>query len=186
MSHEMGRSVTAGGHVGLTRGKDSWVEGGARVSRAGSEHLDVQAPLTTAGLHEPGATTTTFEEMGVSRAGIAALGLDDDQPSGYTLNLVVPRGAPDSIVGTWAWWIEDERGLPHESEDYFGWVEVEGDGSFRVGDVSSSDAAAAVESLKAGNFRGNSEFMSGSWARQSDGSFVLTSYGNAVTFQYRR
>ena len=73
-----------------------------------------------------------------------------------------------------------------ESEDYFGWVEVEGDGSFRVGDVSSSDAAAAVESLKAGNFRGNSEFMSGSWARQSDGSFVLTSYGNAVTFQYRR
>lgn len=76
--------------------------------------------------------------------------------------------------------------MPHESEDYFGWVEVEGDGSFRVGDVSSSDAAAAVESLKAGNFRGNSEFMSGSWARQSDGSFVLTSYGNAVTFQYRR
>lgn len=187
VSYEMVLSVTEGDHVGLTIGKDSWVEGDARVSQAGSDHLHVQAPLTTAVLHEPGATTTTFEEMGVSRAGIAALGLDDDQPSGYTLNLVVPRGAPDSIVGTWAWWIEDERGLPHESEDYFGWVEVEGDGSFRVGDVSSSDAAAAaVKSLKAGNFRGNSEFMSGSWVRQSDGSFVLTSYGNAVTFQHRR
>ena len=100
VSYEMVLSVTEGDHVGLTIGKDSWVEGDARVSQAGSDHLHVQAPLTTAVLHEPGTTTTTFEEMGVSRAGIAALGLGDDQPSGYTLNLVVPRGAPNSIVGT--------------------------------------------------------------------------------------
>ena len=78
--------------------------------------------------------------------------------------------------------------MPHESEDYFGWVEVEGDGSFRVGDVSSSDAAAAVESLKAGNFRGSSDAESGSWVRQGDGSFALTfpDSSHTFTFQYRR
>ena len=106
----------------------------------------------------------------------------------FSIHFVFPRGVPDSIVGTWAMWLTDENGstLPYGDMNLFIWQRFEGDGSFRVGDVSSSDAAAAVESLKAGNFRGNSEFMSGSWARQSDGSFVLTSYGNAVTFQYRR
>ena len=66
-------------------------------------------------------------------------------------------------------------------------MKVEDDGTFRTGSISSSDAAAVADSLKAGTFQGDANATSGSWTRQDDGSFVLTfSDGNTHTFQYHK
>ena len=69
-------------------------------------------------------------------------------------------------------------------------MKVEDNGTFTLGNIPIYDkgtTAVMAESLKAGNFQGNSDAASGSWARQGDGSFVLTfPDGNTLTFQYRR
>ena len=165
--------------------------GNARVSWAGRDHLYVQVPVTRASLGLGENSKPEFTNITDSLKSVTALSLGDVQPLAFSINFVFPRGAPDSIVGTWAMWLTDENGstLPYGDMNLFIWQRFEGDGSFRGGYVSPSDTAAAIESLKAGTFQGNSNVaVSGSWTKQDDGSFVLnTPYGSSInTFQYHR
>ena len=179
--------------------------GNARVSWAGRDHLYVQVPVTRASLGLGENSKPKFTNVKDGLKSITALSLGDDQPLAFSIHFVFPRGAPDSIVGTWAMWITDENGLPLQVPQWltdenglplpygdmslFIWQRFEGDGSFRGGYVPSSDVAATVDSLKAGTFQGNSNVaVSGSWTKQDDGSFVLnTPYGSSInTFQYHR
>ena len=167
------------------------IGGNARVSWAGRDHLYVQVPVTRASLGLRENSKPEFTNVKDSLKSVTALSLGDDQPLAGSIHFVFPRGTPDSIVGTWAMWITDENGstLPYGDMNLFIWQRFEGDGSFRGGYVSPSDTAAAIESLKAGTFLGNSNVaVSGSWAKQDDGSFVLnTPYGSSTnTFQYHR
>ena len=149
-------SVTQGNHVSLEYEGHSWV-GDAQVSRVGKDHLHVRVPIA--------------EEGG--------------QLSGCMLNLVIPQGAPGSVIGTWAMWFTDENGFPNLGG--IAWAVIEDGDTLRGGVVSSSDAPAAAKSLGMGTFQGDSGAKPGSWARQGDGSFVLTSpYGNTLTFLYHR
>mgnify|MGYP000855004743 CR=1 FL=1 len=160
-------SVSQGDRVSFTVSGASgagWV-GDARVSQAGRDHLHVQMQV-----HIPMAV-----EIGA--------------PSDLSYNLVIPQGAPDSIVGTWAAWTTDENGLPLQGDiGALAWMKVEDDGTFRTGTIPSSDMAAVADSLKAGTFQGDANAMLGSWTRQDDGSFVLSfpDSDGALTFQYRR
>lgn len=179
--------------------------GNARVSWAGRDHLYVQVPVTRASLGLRENSKPEFTNVKDGLKSVTALSLGDDQPLAGSIHFVFPRGAPDSIVGTWAMWITDENGLPLQVPQWltdengstlpygdmnlFIWQRFEGDGSFRGGYVSPSDTAAAIESLKAGTFQGNSNVaVSGSWTKQNDGSFVLnTPVGSSInTFQYHR
>ena len=165
--------------------------GNARVSWAGRDHLYVQVPVTRASLGLGENSKPEFTNITDSLKSVTALSLGDVQPLAFSINFVFPRGAPDSIVGTWAMWLTDENGstLPYGDMNLFIWQRFEGDGSFRGGYVSPSDTAAAIESLKAGTFQGNSNVaVSGSWTKQNDGSFVLnTPVGSSInTFQYHR
>ena len=165
--------------------------GNAWVSWAGRDYLYVQVPITRASLGLRENSKPEFTNVKDSLKSITALSLDDDQPLAGSIHFVFPRGAPDSIVGTWAMWLTDENGstVPYGDMNLFIWQRFEGDGSFRGGYVPSSDVAATVDSLKAGTFQGNSNVkVSGSWAKQDDGSFVLnTPYGSSTnTFQYHR
>ena len=167
------------------------IGGNARVSWAGRDHLYVQVPVTRASLGLGENSKPEFGNVMNSLKSITALSLDDDQPLAGSIHFVFPRGAPDSIVGTWAMWLTDENGstLPYGDMNLFIWQRFEGDGSFRGGYVPSSDVAATVDSLKAGTFQGNSNVkVSGSWTKQNDGSFVLnTPVGSSInTFQYHR
>ena len=167
------------------------IGGNARVSWAGRDHLYVQVPVTRASLGLRENSKPEFTNVKDGLKSDTALRLGDDQSLTFSINFVFPRGAPDSIVGTWAMWITDENGstLPYGDMNLFIWQRFEGDGSFRGGYVSPSDTAAAIESLKAGTFQGNSNVaVSGSWTKQDDGSFVLnTPYGSSInTFQYHR
>lgn len=181
------------------------IGGNARVSWAGRDHLYVQVPVTRASLGLRENSKPEFTNVTNSLKSVTALSLGDDQPLAGSIHFVFPRGAPDSIVGTWAMWITDENGLPLQVPQWltdengstvpygdmnlFIWQRFEDDGSFRGGYVPSSDVAATVESLKAGTFQGNSNVaVSGSWTKQDDGSFVLnTPYGSSTnTFQYHR
>ena len=181
------------------------IGGNARVSWAGRDHLYVQVPVTRASLGLGENSKPEFTNVKDGLKSDTALRLGDDQSLTFSINFVFPRGAPDSIVGTWAMWITDENGLPLQVPQWltdenglplpygdmslFIWQWFEGDGSFRGGYVPSSDVAATVDSLKAGTFQGNSNVkVSGSWAKQDDGSFVLnTPYGSSTnTFQYHR
>lgn len=181
------------------------IGGNARVSWAGRDHLYVQVPVTRASLGLRENSKPEFGNVKDSLKSITALSLGDDQSLAFSFNFVFPRGVPDSIVGTWAIWITDENGstlqvpqwltdekgstLPYGDMNLFIWQRYEDDGSFRGGYVPSSDVAATVESLKADTFQGNSNVeVSGSWAKQDDGSFVLnTPYGSSIkTFQYHR
>ena len=168
-SNTMVCSIAEGDRISLTIRGTSCVEGNARVNQTDRGHLYVQMPITAAGLSEIGTTNT--------------------EP-GHTLNLVIPRGAPDSIVGTWAAWTTDRGDQP---DGGLGWMKVEDNGTFTLGSIPIYDkgtTAVMAESLKAGNFQGNSDAAyaaSGNWTRQGDGSFVLTfPDGNTLTFQYRR
>ena len=157
-------SISEGDHVSLSvrgSGKGGW---DARVSQAGRDHLHVQMQV-----HIPMAV-----EIGA--------------PSDLSYNLVIPQGAPDSIVGTWAAWTTDENGLPLQGDiGALAWMKVEDDGTFRTGTIPSSDMAAVADSLKAGTFQGDANAMLGNWTRQGDGSFVLTfPDGNTLTFQYHK
>ena len=167
------------------------IGGNARVSWAGRDHLYVQVPVTRASLGLRENSKPEFTNVKDGLKSDTALRLGDDQSLTFSINFVFPRGAPDSIVGTWAMWLTDENGstLPYGDMNLFIWQRFEGDGSFRGGYVSPSDTAAAIESLKAGTFQGNSNVaVSGSWTKQDDGSFVLnTPYGSSInTFQYHR
>ena len=181
------------------------IGGNAWVSWAGRDYLYVQVPVTRASLGLRENSKPEFVNVKDSLKSVTALSLGDDQPLAFSIHFVFPRGAPDSIVGTWAMWITDENGLPLQVPQWltdenglplpygdmnlFIWQRFEGDGSFRGGYVPSSDVAATVDSLKAGTFQGNSNVkVSGSWAKQDDGSFVLnTPYGSSTnTFQYHR
>mgnify|MGYP003362431313 CR=1 FL=1 len=150
-------SVSQGDRVSLTIEGASLAGGNARVSQAGGNHLHVQVPITTKG----------------------------SQPSDYSYNLVIPQGAPDSIVGSWAGWISDRDGQPYGD---LGWAKIESDGTLRFGSISSSsDATTAAKSLMAGAFQGGSKATSGRWTRQGNGSFQLTtSYGYALTLSYHK
>ena len=150
-------SVSQGDRVSLTIEGASLAGGNARVSQAGGNHLHVQVPITTKG----------------------------SQPSDYSYNLVIPRGAPDSIVGSWAGWISDRNGQPYGD---LGWAKIESDGTLRFGSISSSsDAVTAAKSLMAGAFQGGSKATSGRWTRQGNGSFQLTtSYGYTLTLSYHK
>lgn len=167
------------------------IGGNARVSWAGRDHLYVQVPVTRASLGLRENSKPEFTNVKDGLKSDTALRLGDDQSLTFSINFVFPRGAPDSIVGTWAMWLTDENGstLPYGDMNLFIWQRFEGDGSFRGGYVSPSDTAAAIESLKAGTFQGNSNVeVSGSWTKQDDGSFVLsTPIGSSTnTFQYHR
>ena len=167
------------------------IGGNARVSWAGRDHLYVQVPVTRASLGLRENSKPEFTNVKDGLKSDTALRLGDDQSLTFSINFVFPRGAPDSIVGTWAMWLTDENGstLPYGDMNLFIWQRFEGDGSFRGGYVSPSDTAAAIESLKAGTFQGNSNVaVSGSWTKQNDGSFVLnTPVGSSInTFQYHR
>ena len=166
-SNTMVCSIAEGDRISLTIRGTSCVEGDARVNQTDRGHLHVQIPITAAGLSEIGTNNT--------------------EP-GHTLNLVVPRGAPDSIVGTWAVWTTDRGDQP---DGGLGWMKVEDNGTFTLGSISIYDketTAVMAESLKAGNFQGSFAAASGSWTRQDDGSFVLSfpDSDGALTFQYRR
>lgn len=183
-------SVTEDGSATLAIDGQS-IGGNAQVSWAGRDHLYVQVPIMRASLGLGENQNNRFGPVSNSLKSIAALRLGDDQSLTFSINFVFPRGAPDSIVGTWAMWLTDENGsmLPYGDMNLFIWQRFEGDNSFRGGYVSPSDTAAAIESLKAGTFQGNSNVeVSGSWAKQDDGSFVLnTPYGSSInTFQYHR
>ena len=151
----------------------------------------MQVPVTRASLGLGENSKPEFSNVTNTLKSITALSLDDDQPLAGSFHFVFPRGAPDSIVGTWACWITDENGstVPYGDMNLFIWQRFEDDGSFRGGYVPSSDMAATVDSLKAGTFQGNSNVaVSGSWTKQNDGSFVLnTPVGSSIsTFQYHR
>ena len=150
-------SVTQGNHVSLEYEGHSWV-GDAQVSRVGKDHLHVRVPIA--------------EEGG--------------QLSGCMLNLVIPQGAPGSVIGTWAMWFTDENGFPNLGG--IAWAVIEDGDTLRGGVVSSSDAPAAAKSLGMGTFQGDSGAKPGSWARQDDGSFALTfpDSDGALTFRYHR
>lgn len=150
-------SVTQGNHVSLEYEGHSWV-GDAQVSRVGKDHLHVRVPIA--------------EESG--------------QLSGCMLNLVIPQGAPGSVIGTWAMWFTDENGFPNLGG--IAWAVIEDGDTLRGGVVSSSDAPAAAKSLGMGTFQGDSGAKPGSWARQDDGSFALTfpDSDGALTFRYHR
>ena len=148
-------SVTQGNHVSLEYEGHSWV-GDAQVSRVGKDHLHVRVPIA--------------EEGG--------------QLSGCMLNLVIPQGAPGSVIGTWAMWFTDENGFPNLGG--IAWAVIEDGDTLRGGVVSSSDAPAAARSLGMGTFQGDSGGKQGSWAKQDDGSFVLTYPDGTFTFQCRR
>ena len=183
-------SVTEDGSATLAIDGQS-IGGNAQVSWAGRDHLYVQVPIMRASLGLGENQNNRFGPVSNSLKSIAALRLGDDQSLTFSINFVFPRGAPDSIVGTWAMWLTDENGstLPYGDMNLFIWQRFEGDNSFRGGYVSPSDTAAAIESLKAGTFLGNSNVaVSGSWAKQDDGSFVLnTPVGSSInTFQYHR
>lgn len=183
-------SVTEDGSATLAIDGQS-IGGNAQVSWAGRDHLYVQVPIMRASLGLGENQNNRFGPVSNSLKSIAALRLGDDQSLTFSINFVFPRGAPDSIVGTWAMWLTDENGstLPYGDMNLFIWQRFEGDGSFRGGYVSPSDTAAAIESLKAGTFQGNSNVaVSGSWTKQNDGSFVLnTPVGSSInTFQYHR
>ncbi len=183
-------SVTEDGSATLAIDGQS-IGGNAQVSWAGRDHLYVQVPIMRASLGLGENQNNRFGPVSNSLKSIAALRLGDDQSLTFSINFVLPRGAPDSIVGTWAMWLTDENGstLPYGDMNLFIWQRFEGDNSFRGGYVSPSDTAAAIESLKAGTFQGNSNVaVSGSWTKQNDGSFVLnTPVGSSInTFQYHR
>lgn len=183
-------SVTEDGSATLAIDGQS-IGGNAQVSWAGRDHLYVQVPIMRASLGLGENQNNRFGPVSNSLKSIAALRLGDDQSLTFSINFVFPRGAPDSIVGTWAMWLTDENGstLPYGDMNLFIWQRFEGDNSFRGGYVSPSDTAAAIESLKAGTFQGNSNVaVSGSWTKQNDGSFVLnTPVGSSInTFQYHR
>ena len=183
-------SVTEDGSATLAIDGQS-IGGNAQVSWAGRDHLYVQVPIMRASLGLGENQNNRFGPVSNSLKSITALSLDDDQPLAGSIHFVFPRGAPDSIVGTWAMWLTDENGstVPYGDMNLFIWQRFEDDGSFRGGYVPSSDVAATVDSLKAGTFQGNSNVaVSGSWTKQNDGSFVLnTPVGSSInTFQYHR
>ena len=165
-------SISQDDHVSLVDGMHNWVGeaqvnrmGNARVSWAGRDHLYVQVPITT----------------------------EDGQSKGDSFNLVIPQGAPDSIVGPWASWFADKDGKPYARD--LEWAKVEDDGTLRFGRVYSGSAMVVAESLlKAGTFQGDANAMLGTWARQGDGSyqfFVTDNYNNdngsyTSTFQYHK
>lgn len=130
--------------------------GDAQVSRVGKDHLHVRVPIA--------------EEGG--------------QLSGCMLNLVIPQGVPGSVIGTWAMWFTDENGFPNLGG--IAWAVIEDGDTLRGGVISSSDAPAAARSLGMGTFQGDSGGKQGSWAKQDDGSFVLTYPDGTFTFQCRR
>ena len=184
-------SVAEGNSVTFTLEGGQSFGGNARVGWAGRDHLYVQVPVTRASLGLGENSKPEFSNVTNTLKSITALSLDDDQPLAGSFHFVFPRGAPDSIVGTWACWITDENGstVPYGDMNLFIWQRFEDDGSFRGGYVPSSDMAATVDSLKAGTFQGNSNVaVSGSWTKQNDGSFVLnTPVGSSIsTFQYHR
>ena len=184
-------SVAEGDSVVFTFERGQSFGGNAWVSWAGRDYLYVQVPITRASLGLRENSKPEFTNVKDSLKSVTALSLGDDQPLAGSIHFVFPRGTPDSIVGTWAMWITDENGstLPYGDMNLFIWQRFEGDGSFRGGYVSPSDTAAAIESLKAGTFQGNSNVaVSGSWTKQNDGSFVLnTPVGSSInTFQYHR
>ena len=184
-------SVAEGDSVVFTFERGQSFGGNAWVSWAGRDYLYVQVPVTRASLGLRENSKPEFTNVTNSLKSVTALSLGDDQPLAGSIHFVFPRGAPDSIVGTWACWITDENGstVPYGDMNLFIWQRFEDDGSFRGGYVPSSDVAATVDSLKAGTFQGNSNVaVSGSWAKQDDGSFVLsTPVGSSTnTFQYHR
>ena len=184
-------SVAEGDSVVFTFERGQSFGGNAWVSWAGRDYLYVQVPITRASLGLRENSKPEFTNVKDGLKSDTALRLGDDQSLTFSINFVFPRGAPDSIVGTWAMWLTDEKGstLPYGDMNLFIWQRYEDDGSFRGGYVPSSDVAATVDSLKAGTFQGNSNVeVSGSWTKQDDGSFVLnTPYGSSTnTFQYHR
>ena len=198
-------SVAEGDSVTFTFEGGQSFGGNARVSWAGRDHLYVQVPVTRTSLGLGENSKPEFTNVTDGLKSVTALSLGDVQPLAGSIHFVFPRGVPDSIVGTWACWITDKNGstlqvprwltdekgstLPYGDMNLFIWQRYEDDGSFRGGYVPSSDVAATVDSLKAGTFQGNSNVeVSGSWAKQDDGSFVLnTPYGSSInTFQYHR
>ena len=183
-------SVTEDGSATLAIDGQS-IGGNAQVSWAGRDHLYVQVPIMRASLGLGENSKPEFTNVTDSLKSVTALSLGDVQPLAGSIHFVFPRGVPDSIVGTWTCWVTDENGLPlpYGDMNLFIWQRFEGDNSFRGGYVSPSDTAAAIESLKAGTFQGNSNVaVSGSWTKQNDGSFVLnTPVGSSInTFQYHR
>ncbi len=191
LSYTMVLSVAEGDSVIFTFERGQGFGGNARVSWAGRDHLYVQVPVTRTSLGLGENSKPEFTNVTDGLKSVTALSLGDVQPLAGSIHFVFPRGAPDSIVGTWACWITDENGstVPYGDMNLFIWQRFEDDGSFRGGYVPSSDMAATVDSLKAGTFQGNSNVkVSGSWTKQDDGSFVLnTPYGSSInTFQYHR
>jgi|GEM_PF-1052545 len=191
LSYTMVLSVAEGDSVIFTFERGQGFGGNARVSWAGRDHLYVQVPVTRTSLGLGENSKPEFTNVTDGLKSVTALSLGDVQPLAGSIHFMFPRGAPDSIVGTWACWITDENGstVPYGDMNLFIWQRFEDDGSFRGGYVPSSDMAATVDSLKAGTFQGNSNVkVSGSWTKQDDGSFVLnTPYGSSTnTFQYHR
>ena len=184
-------SVAEGDSVTFTFERGQSFGGNAWVSWAGRDHLYVQVPVTRASLGLGENSKPEFVNVKDGLKSVTALSLGDDQSLAFSIHFVSPRGVPDSIVGTWAMWITNENGstVPCGDMNLFIWQRYEDDGSFRGGYVSPSDTAAAIESLKAGTFQGNSNVaVSGSWTKQNDRSFVLsTPNGSSTnTFQYHR
>ena len=96
-------SVTEDGSATLAIDGQS-IGGNAQVSWAGRDHLYVQVPIMRASLGLGENQNNRFGPVSNSLKSIAALRLGDDQSLTFSINFVFPRGAPDSIVGTWAMW----------------------------------------------------------------------------------
>ena len=96
-------SVTEDGSATLAIDGQS-IGGNAQVSWAERDHLYVQVPIMRASLGLGENQNNRFGPVSNSLKSIAALRLGDDQSLTFSINFVFPRGAPDSIVGTWAMW----------------------------------------------------------------------------------
>ena len=180
-------SVAEGDSVTFTLWGQS-AGGNAQVSRAGKDHLYALVSFPVASLGLGTNVNNKFGTVTVSNrlSSTTTPSRDDGQPM-FSVHIIAPQDTRDSIVGTWAWWITCRTESGQESNKItIGWLKVEGNGTFIVGSVSSPNAAAVAESLKAGTFQGDSGEKQGSWAKQDDGSFVLTYPDGTFTFQCRR
>ena len=113
---------------------------------------------------------------------------DSESATSPTINFVMPQGSPDNITGTWALWVIEGS----ENRQYVSslmWAKFSDNGSFKYevfsSDSSSHDRGSAVALIKAGTFQGDSNAESGRWAKQEDGSYLLTlSNGSSCLYQF--
>ena len=110
-----------------------------------------------------------------------------DHPSSpMIVNFMMPQGATDSIVGTWAYWHTWNDDEPHQLV----WAKFSDNGSFKYevfSNSSSPEMESALALIKAGTFQGDSNAESGRWDKQEDGSYLMTLVnGGSCVYRYHK